>query len=118
MSYTYEILAGISFQIITYAGSAKSDAMLALYDAKEGKFAEAALKITSSHKNMIEAEKQHADLVQKEAGGLKIDVPLLLIHAEDQLLSTQTLILLVEEMIEMYKRMSETKSCNCKVKLG
>ena len=103
MSYTYEKLAEISFHIITYAGVAKSQAMLALYDAKAGDYEEAALKMKESHKNMIEAEKEHADLVQKEAAGETIQSPLLLIHAEDQLLTTQTLILMVEEMIEMYK---------------
>lgn len=103
MSYTYEKLAEISFHIITYSGMAKSNAMLALYDAKAGNYDAAALKMEESHKNMIEAEKQHADLVQKEAAGEVIHSPVLLIHAEDQLLTTQTLMLMVEEMIEMYK---------------
>lgn len=102
--YNYESLAQVSFQIITYAGVAKSDAMLAIQDAKEGKFDEAKSKIDSAHKNLIEAEKQHANLIQDEAAGEKIEIPLLLLHAEDQLLCTQTLILLAEEIIELHKK--------------
>lgn len=102
--YNYEKLAGISFQIITFAGCAKSDAMMAIYAAKEGKFEEAEEKIKEAEKNLIEAEKQHADLVQDEAAGEKIDIPLLLMHAEDQMLTTQTLILMAKEFIDLYKK--------------
>lgn len=107
MSYTYEKLAEISFQIITFAGEAKSEAMLALYAAKKGDFKESKLKMELSHKQMTEAEKQHAELIQKEAAGEEIKVPLLLMHAEDQLLSTQTLILLVEELIDIHTKLNK-----------
>ena len=102
--YNYEQLAGISFQIITYAGSAKSDAMMAIYAAKEGKFDEAEKNIKEAEKNLIEAEKQHASLVQDEATGESINIPLLLMHAEDQMLTTQTLILMAKEFIDLYKK--------------
>lgn len=107
--YTYEELGQISFMIITFAGTAKSDAMLAIYDAKAGKFDDAKLKLKSAEKNIIEAEKQHADLVQKEAAGAEIKIPLLLMHAEDQLLSTQTLLLMAEEFVDLYKKIIEIK---------
>lgn len=109
MSYTYEKLAEISFLIITYAGSAKSDAIEALQSIKSGNESEALQKIESAHLNMIEAEKQHAELIQKEASGEMINVPILFMHAEDQLMTTQTLIILIEEMIEMYKKISIIK---------
>jgi PTS system cellobiose-specific IIA component len=107
--YTYEELGQISFMIITFAGTAKSDAMLAIYAAKDGKFDEAKLKLEEAEKNIIEAEKQHADLVQQEAAGTEIKIPLLLMHAEDQLLSTQTIILMAEEFVSLYKRITEKK---------
>lgn len=105
--YDYEKLATISFQIITFAGTAKSEAMMAIYDAKEGKFEEAESKIKEAEKNMIEAEKQHTDLIQSEAAGEKIHIPLLLMHAEDQMLTTQTLILMAKEFIDLYKKINK-----------
>ncbi|MGL6125168.1 MAG: PTS lactose/cellobiose transporter subunit IIA [Metamycoplasmataceae bacterium] len=107
--YTYEELGQISFMIITFAGTAKSDAMLAIYSAKKNDFDDAKLKLESAEKNIIEAEKQHADLVQREAAGTEIKIPLLLMHAEDQLLSTQTLLLMAEEFVSLYKKLSEMK---------
>lgn len=107
--YTYEELGQISFMIITFAGTAKSDAMLAIYSAKKNDFEDAKLKLESAEKNIIEAEKQHADLVQREAAGTEIKIPLLLMHAEDQLLSTQTLLLMAEEFVSLYKKLSEMK---------
>ncbi len=107
--YSYEELGQISFMIITFAGTAKSDAMLAIYSAKAGDFEDAKLKLESAEKNIIEAEKQHADLVQTEAAGTEIKIPLLLMHAEDQLLSTQTLLLMAEEFVSLYKKLEEMK---------
>lgn len=109
MAYTYEQLAELSFKIITFAGSAKSDAMEAIYAAKAGQFEEAKLKMKEAHKNLIEAEKQHAELIQKEAAGEKIHIPLLFMHAEDQMLCTQTLMLLADEIIDLHKELKGKK---------
>lgn len=108
--FTYEILAEKAFQIITYAGMSKSHAMEAIYAAKENNFKKAKEDMQHAEKTMIEAEKFHADLVQHEAKEMKsINVPLLLIHAEDQLLSTQTLLLMAEEIIDLHKKISDKK---------
>lgn len=107
--YNYETLAHISFKIITSAGSAKSDAMEAIYAIKNQDQKTAMAKIESAHKNMIEAEKQHAELIQAEASGEKINIPILFMHAEDQLLTTQTLIMMAEEFIDLYKLVHSIK---------
>lgn len=107
MAYTYEQLAEISFKIITFAGSAKSDAMEAIFAAKAGDFASAKTKMKEAEKNLTEAEKQHAELIQKEAAGEKINIPLLFMHAEDQMLCTQTLMLLAQEIIELHELLKE-----------
>ncbi len=103
MSFNYEELAGVAFNIIIHAGNAKSSAMEGVYAAKEGNFKLAKEKIEESHKEMIEAEKQHTPLIQAEAQGTKVDIPLLLMHAEDQMLTTQTLILMAEEIIHLHE---------------
>lgn len=111
MEYTYEKLTEISFKIITFAGEAKSEAMLGLYAAKKQDFITAEKKLKIAHENLILAEKQHAELIQKEAQGVEIKIPLILMHSEDQLLSTETLILMVEEIIELYKKINKGLEC-------
>ena len=108
--FGYTVLAEKAFQIITYAGMSKSHAMEAIYAAKENNFEKAKKDMIDAEKTMIEAEKFHADLVQHEAKEMKsVNVPLLLIHAEDQLLSTQTLLLMAEEIIDLHKKISKEK---------
>ncbi|WML38239.1 PTS lactose/cellobiose transporter subunit IIA [Neobacillus sp. OS1-2] len=99
-----ERLEMIAFQIISHVGTAKSLVMEALYAAKEGDFVLAEEKIEESKKYFVEGHKVHASLIQKEAAGDKVEYSLLFMHAEDQLMSTETISELVKEMIEMYKR--------------
>lgn len=102
--FTLEELSQVAFQIITHAGEAKSEAMMAIYDARENKFSEAREKIAKANKAINIASEQHFELIQSEAQGNRIHIPLILMHAEDQLLSTQTLILLAEEMVNLYEK--------------
>ena len=97
----------VSLQIITKAGGAKSSAMEGLYAAKEGDYEEAAKKMASANIEIGEASHEHFDVISKEAQGEELEFKVLFLHAEDQLLTTQTLILLVGEMIEMYKRFAK-----------
>ena len=102
-TFTLEQLSEVAFQIITYAGEAKSEAMLAIYEAKAKNFDQAEEKIKLANQAINQASHQHFELIQAEAQGSKIEIPLLLMHAEDQLLTTQTLILLAQEMVDLYK---------------
>lgn len=93
----------ISFSIISNVGTAKSLVIEALYAAKEGKFELAQKKLDESKQYFTKGHKVHSSLIQKEASGESINFSLIFMHAEDQLMSAETISLLVEEMIEMYK---------------
>nr|WP_174520236.1 PTS lactose/cellobiose transporter subunit IIA [Amphibacillus sediminis] len=99
-----ESIDRIAFQMISNVGSAKSLVMEALYAAKEGNFTLAEEKLAQAKEYFVEGHKVHATLIQKEAAGDKVDFSLLFMHAEDQLISTETINELVKEMIELYKR--------------
>ncbi|MFB1050615.1 PTS lactose/cellobiose transporter subunit IIA [Paraliobacillus sp. JSM ZJ581] len=101
---TEESLEMIPFQIISNVGSAKSLVMEALYAAKNGDFDQAEEKLQESQSFFVEGHKAHASLIQKEAAGEELRFSLFLMHAEDQLMNTETIKELVKEMIEMYKR--------------
>lgn len=94
----------ISFGIITEAGGAKSSAMEALYAAKKNDFNLAEKLLKEANEQIGHASHLHFDVIQAEANGEQLEYKVLFLHAEDQLLSTQTLIILVEEMIELYKK--------------
>ena len=95
---------GLAFHIISNVGTAKSLVMEALYAAKEGNFEEAEEKLEESKHYFVEGHKMHASLIQREANGEKLEFSLILMHAEDQIMSVDTITLLVKEMIELYRR--------------
>jgi len=101
-----EELELICFQLITFAGEAKSAYMNAIQRAKLGYYEEAENLIQEGNEAFLNAHKVHAELVQKEASEEENIIPnILLIHAEDQLMGTETCKIMVNELIEAYKRL-------------
>lgn len=92
----------ISFQIISNVGMAKSLAIEAIRDVREGNYDLAKGKLAEGSNFMTEAHHAHTELIQKEANGEKVEFSLILMHAEDQMLSAETIIALASEMIEIY----------------
>lgn len=93
------------FQLITAAGSAKSDYMEALAKAKEGDFEGAKASLESGDKSYQEGHAVHSKLVQQEASGDPVKVGLLLIHVEDQMMAAEVFRAMVSEMIDLYKKL-------------
>lgn len=94
----------VAFNIISNVGTAKSLVMEALYAAKERNFELSEKKLKESEQYFIESHKTHTSLIQKEANGEQLQFSLILMHSEDQLMSAETISVLVKEMIEIYKR--------------
>ncbi|WP_169241350.1 PTS lactose/cellobiose transporter subunit IIA [Bifidobacterium olomucense] len=93
------------FQLITAAGTAKSDYIEALNKAKEGDFEGAQASLDEGDKSYQEGHKVHSTLVQQEASGNPVKVGLLLIHVEDQMMAAEVFRQMVVEMIDLYKRL-------------
>jgi len=56
---------------------------------------------------MIIAHRFQTDLIQGEARGEKVEIRLILIHAQDHLMNAMTVIDLAKEIIELYKKTNE-----------
>jgi len=93
----------ISFQIISAVGTAKSMYIEAIQEAKQGNLEKANDLIEEGKKVFVEGHNVHGSLIQKEAGGEKLEFSLLLMHAEDQLITTDTFRIVAEEFIELYR---------------
>lgn len=89
----------ISFKIISIAAEAKQFAIQALEQAKKHKFDEIESLLEQADKKMIEAEKTHMEVIVQEAQGNQLSFSALYMHAEDQLLTIQTLIFIIKELI-------------------
>jgi PTS system cellobiose-specific IIA component len=93
----------VAFTIILHAGDARSHALEALKYAREKKFTEANESIAQAKKQLIAAHQIQTELLQSEARGEKQEINLLLIHAQDHLMTAILAKDLIEEMILMFK---------------
>ena len=93
------------FNIITSVGNARSLYIEAIQEAKQGNFDKAAERIKEGEESFMEGHHAHADLIQKEAAGEAAPASLLLMHAEDQLMSAEGFRILADEFIDVYKRL-------------
>ncbi len=94
----------VIFSLISHSGDAKSNCMEALALAREGKYVEAENKLKEAETSLSLAHKSQTELIQKEAGGEKIEVSLLLIHAQDHLMNSITVKDLAYEIIALNKK--------------
>ena len=102
-----EELELVCFQIISFAGEARSAYMGAIQTAKQGNYEEAEKLIKEGGDAFLQAHKVHADLIHKEAAGEMEQTPnLLLIHPEDQFMAAETCKILAVELMDAYRRIS------------
>lgn len=94
----------IILQLIMHSGDARSCAMEAIQSAKSGDYEKAKCLLEESADKLILAHNAQTTLIQAEANGNKAEFSLLLIHAQDHLMSTITVKDLAEEFVELYKR--------------
>ena len=97
------------FEIITHAGDARAFAYEALKLAKTGVIQEAREKLIESQKELDLAHNTQTKLIQAEASGERFELSLLLIHAQDQLMTSISEKTLIENMVEMYVEIKELK---------
>lgn len=100
-----EELEMVSFQIISAVGAAKGMYIDAIHEAKQGNINAARAKVEEGNKIFVEGHKAHANLIQKSAAGEAVSINMLLMHAEDQLMSAETVKILANELIDAYEQM-------------
>lgn len=97
------------FPIISLAGESKALAYEALILAKENKFKEAYIKIEESDKIILKSHEYQTNLITREAGGEKININMLFIHAQDHLMTTMSEKNLINELIYILKKNYENQ---------
>ena len=72
---------------------------------KKGDFDLAKAKIKEGDQEFVKDMKHYAGLIQKEANGEKVVPNILLMHAEDQLMSAETIKMMALEIIKLNQRL-------------
>lgn len=93
----------VTFRIIASAGRCRSLAFEALAHARSYEFEEADAKLAEAKDASLEAHNMQTDLIFKEANGAHTNVDLIMVHAQDHLMTAMLAYELIEEMVEMYR---------------
>ena len=95
------------FQIISTVGCAKSNYIEAINKAKEGEFDEAKTMIGEGNEIYLQGHEVHMGLLQEDASKMgSTKVPLLLVHAEDQLMQAETFRVFAEDLLDVYQKLA------------
>lgn len=97
----------IIMDLIIHSGEARSYAMEAIQLAKAGDVEGARSLIEKASIQLGKAHKSQTALIQDEASENKIEISMLLIHAQDQLMTTMTLKDLANEIIDLYEKLNQ-----------
>ncbi|WP_019636621.1 PTS lactose/cellobiose transporter subunit IIA [Paenibacillus fonticola] len=96
----------IIMEIITNSGVAKSKAMEAIRLAQNGQAEQAESCLQEGKDELVKAHKAQTRLIQSEASGTAYEITLLMIHAQDHLMSAITIRDLAEHVVELYNRLN------------
>ncbi|HEM4101770.1 TPA: PTS lactose/cellobiose transporter subunit IIA [Streptococcus suis] len=95
----------LGFEIVAFAGDARSRLMEALAAAQKGDYAKAEELVEAANACIVEAHHAQTSLLQKEAAGEDLAFSVTLMHGQDHLMTTLLLKdMMMGHMIELYKR--------------
>ena len=103
---TKQEISMIGFEIVAYAGDAKTDLIDALDAARNGNFEKAEELHASAKEALIGAHDTQTKLLSQEAGGSEMDVTFIMVHAQDTLMTTMLMEQQVRFFIDEYKRIA------------
>uniref|UniRef100_UPI00403F4C7F PTS lactose/cellobiose transporter subunit IIA n=1 Tax=Candidatus Enterococcus willemsii TaxID=1857215 RepID=UPI00403F4C7F len=95
--------------IILHAGDARSKCLMALRTARLGEFEKTEEYLNSASKSMVLAHKVQTNLIQAEVRGENQEVSLLMVHAQDHLMTSIAIKDIVIEMVEYAKELNQLK---------
>ena len=99
-----EEVAFLGFEIVAYAGDARSKLLEALKAAEKGDFDKADALVEEANACIADAHHAQTSLLTKEAAGEDIAYSITMIHGQDHLMTTILLKDLMHHLIELYKR--------------
>ncbi|MFP4199252.1 MAG: PTS lactose/cellobiose transporter subunit IIA [Halanaerobium sp.] len=94
-------------EIISLSGEVKKNFLKAVKHAKKNEPQIAAEVFAEADEKLIKAHLKQTELINKEAGGEKLESSLLLTHAQDHLMTAILLKDMAKEFMDLYQRLEE-----------
>lgn len=93
-----------AFEIILNSGNARTVVHEAFADMRAGNYEAAEAKLEQSNDELLLAHQAQTKLLQEYASGTEIKIEIIMVHAQDHLMTTMTLREVALEMLELYKK--------------
>jgi len=94
-------------EIISLSGEVKKNFLKAVQHAKKNEPDQAAKVYEKADDKLIKAHLKQTELINKEAGGEKLESSLLLTHAQDHLMTAILIKDMAKEFMDLYQRLEE-----------
>lgn len=101
-----EELQVAAFEIILNSGNARAIVHEAFDAMRRGDYDLAETKLDQANEEFLKAHQSQTELLQEYAGGTEIKVEIIMVHAQDHLMTTMTLREVALEMLELYKKVN------------
>lgn len=97
----------IAFELIAHAGDAFNHFFTAVNEAEKTNFERAAEEIELGDAALNKAHQSQTSLLVAEANEENIDFSVILVHAQDHLMTTMMYERIAKQMIQMYRKIQE-----------
>ena len=97
----------IVINLIVNSGSARSSAIEAIQYAKAGDMEKANESLQQAKESVNEAHHSQTEMIQGEIRGEKTPLNLLMVHAQDHLMTSLVVIDLAQEFIDLYEKIGK-----------
>lgn len=94
----------IAFNIILHSGNAKMQIHSAFKAMREADFITADQLLEDANQEILLAHQSQTELLQSYANGTKIEMEIIMVHAQDHLMTTMTLREMAIEMSYLYEQ--------------
>ncbi len=97
-------VAMVGFEIVAYAGEARSYLLQALKEAKKGEFDNIDELIEKANQSILQAHKAQTEMLTKESAGEDVELGFIMVHGQDHLMTTILLKDIIENLIDIYRK--------------
>ncbi|MCE7792750.1 PTS cellobiose transporter subunit IIA [Salipaludibacillus sp. CUR1] len=99
-----EKIQSVAFEIILHSGSARTIIHEAFNMMKNNEFKNAENKLEEANDEIVLAHKAQTELLQKYSSGESITMGIIMVHAQDHLMTVMTLKDIASEMLHLYEK--------------
>lgn len=103
-----EKIQEVAFAIILDSGQARTLIHESFQLMRTAHYLEAQERLDQANDALVEAHKAQTNMLQEYASGTKIEMEIIMVHAQDHLMTTMTLKEVALEMLFLYQRGGET----------